>query len=134
MADEEAPLVLYVEDDAAVRDIGQCALEDGGFAVEPVASGAEALEQIEKPGAVWRVLVTDIDLAGGIDGWEVARQARELLPHLPVIYVSGGSAHDWASKGVPGSIMLSKPFAIAQLVTAVANASLGPQDDMPTND
>jgi hypothetical protein len=35
--------------------------------------------------------------------------------------MSGASADDWASKGVPNSIMLSKPFAPAQLVTAVSN-------------
>jgi hypothetical protein len=34
--------------------------------------------------------------------------------------MSGDSAEEWASKGVPISIMLAKPFAPAQLVTAVA--------------
>ena len=34
--------------------------------------------------------------------------------------MSGAHAADWASKGVPNSIMLEKPFAPAQLVTAVA--------------
>jgi DNA-binding response OmpR family regulator len=67
------------------------------------------------------VLVTDIGLRGKIDGWEVARQAREIDPQFPVVYMSGKSAEDWGSKGVPNSIMLSKPFAPAQLVTAVSN-------------
>jgi hypothetical protein len=43
--------------------------------------------------------------------------------------VSGDSAEDWGSKGVPNSIMLAKPFAPAQLVTAVSqllNASMPP--------
>ena len=40
--------------------------------------------------------------------------------HFPVIYMSGDSAEDWSSQGVPNSIMLSKPFAPAQLVTAVS--------------
>jgi hypothetical protein len=35
-------------------------------------------------------------------------------------YLSGDSAEDWTSKGVPHSIMLPKPFAPAQLVTAVS--------------
>jgi len=34
--------------------------------------------------------------------------------------MSGKYAEDWASKGVPNSIMLAKPFALAQLVTAVS--------------
>jgi DNA-binding response OmpR family regulator len=65
--------------------------------------------------------VTDITLRGRIDGWEVARQAREIDPQFPVVYMSGASAEDWGSKGVPNSIMLSKPFAPAQLVTAISN-------------
>lgn len=55
-----------------------------------------------------------------LDGWEVARHAREADPAFPVVYMSGDSTEDWASKGVPNSIMLAKPFAPAQLVTAVA--------------
>jgi DNA-binding NtrC family response regulator len=52
---------------------------------------------------------------------KLAQHAREIDPEFPVVYMSGASAADWASKGVPNSIMLEKPFAPAQLVTAVAN-------------
>ena len=55
-----------------------------------------------------------------MDSWEVAKQAREMDPQFPVVYMSGASAADWPSKGVPNSIMLSKPFASAQLLTAVS--------------
>jgi hypothetical protein len=50
-----------------------------------------------------------------------ARKAREIDPEFPIVYMSGVSAVEWSSKGVPNSIMLEKPFAPAQLVTAVAN-------------
>ena len=56
-----------------------------------------------------------------MEGWEVAHLAREIDPEFPVVYMSGASAADWPSKGVPNSIMLAKPFAPAQLVTAVSN-------------
>jgi CheY-like chemotaxis protein len=56
-----------------------------------------------------------------MDGWEVARQAREIDPDFPIVYMSGASAEDWPAKGVPDSIMLAKPFAPAQLVTAIAH-------------
>jgi hypothetical protein len=39
------------------------------------------------------------------------------IPVFPVVYMSGDSAEDWGSKN---SIMLAKPFAPAQLVTAVS--------------
>jgi hypothetical protein len=64
--------------------------------------------------------VTDVSVRGRIDGWEVARRAREIDPEFPIVYMSGTSAADWPSKGVPNSIMLAKPFARAQLVTAVS--------------
>jgi len=64
--------------------------------------------------------VTDIALRGKIDGWDVARRAREIDPRFPVVYISGAGG-DWPSKGVPESVMLEKPFAPAQLVTAIAN-------------
>jgi DNA-binding response OmpR family regulator len=55
-----------------------------------------------------------------IDGWDVARHAREIDHNFPVAYMSGRDADDWAAKGVPNSIMLAKPFAPAQLVNAVS--------------
>jgi hypothetical protein len=36
-----------------------------------------------------------------------------------VIYLSGDSAHEWTAQGVPGSVMLQKPFVMAQLITAI---------------
>ncbi len=69
----------------------------------------------------YKALVTDVSLKGRLNGWEVARRIREIDAGFPVVYMSGASADDWPSKGVPNSIMLAKPFAPAQLVTAVSN-------------
>jgi hypothetical protein len=58
----------------------------------------------------------------------VARRT-EIDPNFPIVYMSGKEPEDWASKGVPNSIMLAKPFAPAQLVTAVSqllNAGIPP--------
>lgn len=54
-----------------------------------------------------------------VDGWEVAHVARELNPSIPVTYLSGDSAVEWSANGVPNSLMLQKPFAMAQLITGV---------------
>ena len=64
----------------------------------------------------YRAVVTDINLVGQLDGWEVARAARENEPAMPVIYMTGTHGEEWASKGVPNSVLLAKPFAPAQLV------------------
>ena len=115
------PVILIIEDDEAIQSLVEDALTEGGFEPAIAPSGEEAVTLIKGRTANYRALVTDITLRGRIDGWEVARQAREIDPQFPVVYMSGASAEDWASKGVPNSIMLSKPFAPAQLVTAVSN-------------
>jgi DNA-binding response OmpR family regulator len=68
----------------------------------------------------YRALVIDIGLRGRMDGWEVAKQAREIDPAFTIIYITAAHADQWASQGVPNSILLTKPFAPAQLVTAVS--------------
>lgn len=41
-------------------------------------------------------------------------------PAIPVIYISGDGAPYWSAEGVPESIMISKPFAIPQIITALS--------------
>jgi DNA-binding response OmpR family regulator len=60
-------------------------------------------------------------LAGRTDGWAVARASREIDPEFPVVYMTGAAADQWPVQGVPNSILLAKPFAPAQLVTAISN-------------
>jgi CheY-like chemotaxis protein len=66
-------------------------------------------------------VVTDINLGGNLKGWDVARAARKNDPAMSVVYMTGTQGDDWASQGVPNSVLLTKPFAPAQLLTALAN-------------
>jgi CheY-like chemotaxis protein len=118
---DELPVILVVEDDQLVQTLVEETLAEGGFEPAIAASGEEAVTLLRGRKGKYRVLVTDINLKGKMDGWEVAQHAREIEPEFPIVYMSGAAAADWPSKGVPNSIMLSKPFAPAQLVTAVAN-------------
>ena len=65
-------------------------------------------------------LVTDIKLGSSTTGWDVARHARELKPEMPVVYMTGSESSDWPSLGVPNSILVPKPFAPAQVITAIS--------------
>jgi DNA-binding response OmpR family regulator len=112
--------VLVVEDDELVRAMVEEALSEGGIEPASTASGEEAIALLRENKTQFRALVTDINLLGRLDGWEVARSAREMDPAMPVIYMTGTHREDWASKGVPNSVLLAKPFAPAQIVTAVA--------------
>ena len=119
--DGDLPVILVIEDEYPIQFLVQEALSGGGFEPAFSLSGEEAVSLLKKRKSEYRALVTDISLRGKMDGWEVAQQAREIDPEFPVVYMSGASAADWTSKGVPNSIMLEKPFAAAQLVTAISN-------------
>jgi DNA-binding response OmpR family regulator len=64
--------------------------------------------------------VTDVHLGEGATGWAVAKRARELLPDLPVVYMTARGGPEWTSSGVPNSVLILKPFAVWQIVTAVS--------------
>jgi CheY-like chemotaxis protein len=118
---EDLLLILVVEDDRAIQSIVEEALEDGGFEPAVASSGEEAVTLLEGNEGKYRALVTDVNLGRGkLDGWKIAERAREIDPEFPIVYMTGDSADEWASKGVPNSILLTKPFAPAQLVTAVS--------------
>jgi DNA-binding response OmpR family regulator len=117
----ELTIILVVEDDALLQSLVEETLSDGGFEIAIVASGEEAVTLLRGHKGSYRAVVTDINLRGTMDGWQVAQHAREIKPDFPVVYMSGAAAADWTSKGVPNSIMLVKPFAPAQLLTAVSN-------------
>jgi len=113
-------LLLLVEDEALVALPVEDALIEAGFQVDLRPSGEEALKVLEAAPQKIIGLITDIRLSGQRTGWDVARRARELNPQIPVVYVSGDSSVNWAAEGVPNSIMISKPFALAQVITAIA--------------
>jgi CheY-like chemotaxis protein len=48
-----------------------------------------------------RALVTDVNLPGMLDGWEIARIAREIDPRFPIVYITGAAADDWPLEGRP---------------------------------
>jgi len=116
----ELPIILVIEDDRDLQSMIEDGLRDGGFEPAIAASGEEAITLLKAFKTKYRALVTDITLLGTLDGWRVARGAREIDPSFPIIYITGGGADDWTTKGVPDSILLQKPFGPDQLVAAVS--------------
>jgi DNA-binding response OmpR family regulator len=115
-----SPLILVVEDEYPLQAVVEEALLAAGFATDILSSAEEALTLFRSGMKEYRALVADVNLKGRLSGWDLARQVREREPTLPVVYMTGGAADDWGSRGVPSSILLQKPFAPAQLVTAVS--------------
>lgn len=118
---KERVVILVVEDEQEIRDLLEEALSDGEFDPAITASGEEAITLLHGDIARYRALTTDINLIGRLTGWDVARRARELNPDIPVVYMTGAAGSEWASQAVPNSVLLNKPFAPAQVLTAVAH-------------
>lgn len=107
--EDDAPVLLVVEDDFLVRLTLVDALSDGGFDVLEAADAQEALNHICERADI-AALMTDINLPGGADGFALARAVRVIRPGLPVLYASGRYSAAESGKGVEGARFLAKPF------------------------
>jgi DNA-binding response OmpR family regulator len=113
--------ILVIEDEVLILHVVEEALLDAGFGVVTATSSLKAIQLLDDQQIRFRAIVTDVNLGRGGSGWDVARRAREINPDIGVIYVSGHGAEEWASHGLPKSIMVTKPFANAQLITALSS-------------
>jgi DNA-binding response OmpR family regulator len=113
-------VLLLVDDEAALQWMLSDELVEAGFEIVAVSDGTQALAELNAEEIRFGGVITDIKLGQGPDGWDVARRARERVSDLPVIYMTGDSTHEWSSKGVPNSLVIAKPFAPAQLITAIS--------------
>ena len=117
---QDVPIILVIEDDRDLQMMVEDALRDGGYEPAIAGSGEEALTLLKAFRTKYSALVTDIRLLGRLDGWRVARGAREIDPSFPVLYITGGGGDEWPTRGVSDSVLLNKPFSPDQLVAAVA--------------
>jgi CheY-like chemotaxis protein len=108
--------VLVVEDEALVRDMIAEELRDAGYDVLEAGDGEVASGFLTTSEAV-DVLFTDIRLPGQLDGWAIARLARQLRSNLPVIYATGYTVD--RSAEVPDAIFLNKPYHASQIVETI---------------
>jgi CheY-like chemotaxis protein len=113
--------ILVVEDELLVRELTAEDLEAAGHEVVCAASGDEALERLRSDTG-FELLFTDIRMPGSTDGWELARQARKMIPGLAVIYATGyGDApRDLAAN----ELCLSKPYLFEMVLAAMAKLGL----------
>ncbi|MBH5322303.1 cell cycle two-component system response regulator CpdR [Aurantiacibacter sediminis] len=109
--------ILLAEDDEAMRTYLTRALEQAGYCVVAVASGAEALPMIKTE--IYDLLLSDIVMPE-MDGIELAQRCNELSPDTKVMFITGFAAVSLrASREAPQAKMLSKPFHLKDLVMEV---------------
>lgn len=112
--------ILVVEDDPLVCFAMEIALEHHGFEVIAANCASKAMNLLCDSTTTYDVLITDIELGGGHDGWFLARQARELIPDIGVVYVTGNDMPDQPRHGVSQSMALRKPVDEAELVNCIS--------------
>jgi DNA-binding response OmpR family regulator len=118
--------LLLIEDEPLLLIETEDLLREHGFDVVVSATGRHGIAELERESARFCAVVTDVRLGSGPNGWDVAHRARELEPTMPVVYLTADSADEWAANGVPGSILITKPFVPAQLIVAIAGLLNGP--------
>ena len=108
--------ILLVEDEMLVRELAFEDLSDAGHEVTTAGSGDEALG-ILRAGQRFDVLFTDIRMPGEIVGWQLAAEAKQLIPGLKVVYATG--LNDDTGRMADGERMLTKPYRKHDLLGAI---------------
>ena len=108
--------VLLVEDELLVREVAAEDLAEVGFDVTPASNGDEAIAMLRE-GQRFDLLFTDIRMPGSTDGWDLAREAKQLIPGLRVIYATGfGDAGDSLAER---ECYVRKPYNLKDLQRAL---------------
>jgi two-component system cell cycle response regulator CpdR len=101
------PIALVVEDDAAQRELVTALLEESEMGVIECESAEMAMRVLEKMGGSVSMIFTDVELAGKINGVELAHFATQCYPEIPVIVTSAsGLTHSLPE----GAIFMPKPW------------------------
>jgi len=111
------PVVLVVEDEFLLRMDSVEILEDEGFEVIPAANADEAIAILSARSDI-RLVFTDIQMPGSMDGLKLARFVRNRWPPIKIVATSGhvpAGADDLPT----GSVFLPKPYSGAELVSTL---------------
>jgi CheY-like chemotaxis protein len=118
----QAIKILAVEDEEPVRRVVTEMLSWLGYDVIAAANGKEALRVLNAEGPV-DLLVTDIRMPGGLDGFALAREAKRRQPDLKVLYATDCTSRRLEQgSGETFGEVLRKPFRQPQLDEAVRRA------------
>jgi CheY-like chemotaxis protein len=112
--------ILFVEDDEAVRTFAEEALKSFGYVVHFARNGEDAIGKLETDEINPNLLITDIILPG-MDGWELSRQIKKILPDINILFTSGYSDNELVDKALleEGVHFLEKPYTISDISSRI---------------
>ncbi len=117
---ENSEVVLVVEDNPEVRELTLQRVEGLGYVAMEAENGAAAIRMLES-GADVQVVLSDIVMAGGVSGYDVARWIREHAPNVKILLTTGYAAEE-ARPDAADVAVLRKPYKRADLAIALRDA------------
>jgi len=124
--------ILVVEDEPGVRVTTVEMLTRLGYRILQAEDGKSALDII-RSGEPIDLIFSDVVMPGGVRGPELARQAREMLPQVRILFASGYAEGDLARDGKldPDVILLSKPYSGDVLARQIRRMLAVPDSSKP---
>ena len=114
--------VLVVDDQEDVRDVMVAYLEMLGHRAIPASSGRIALSMLNEPEtSAIDLLLVDFSMPG-LSGVDVAREARQLRPGLPIVLITGYADPSITDDAICGTQLLRKPCRLQDLAAAIEAA------------
>jgi two-component system, response regulator PdtaR len=115
--DQASVVVLLVEDEGIVRMSTASKIADAGFAVVE-AENADAAVSILESRADVRIVFTDVDMPGSMDGLRLAAAVRSRWPSIEIV-VTSGYRHIRPADLPRRSLFLAKPYSGHEVITAL---------------
>jgi two-component system, response regulator PdtaR len=112
------PVILLVEDEMLVRMLAADVLSEAGFTVVESASAEEALAVLQTRSDV-RMLFTDVNMPGALDGLGLAQIVHDHIPEVGIL-IGSGRIRPCPGELPPGVRFIAKPYAPSALTEAVS--------------
>ncbi|WMS42786.1 response regulator [Acuticoccus sp. MNP-M23] len=106
---QSAPRILLVEDDIILRSGMALTLEQFGYQLVEAGTAEECIGLVNDEDSI-DVMVTDIHLGDGMNGFELARKIRDSWADIGIIYMSGFTGYSKDEMGEIKAPLISKPF------------------------
>jgi len=115
--DGNGELILFVDDDAPIREISTAVLEKHGYRVITCVDGVEAIVSFIARAGEISLVITDVDMPR-LGGTELARTLSQIRPNLPILAISGLVPDEAGSPGVADATKVTHAFLAKPLKTA----------------
>ena len=111
---ERVTRILILDDEPVVGERLKATLERAGFVVDAFSTSSEALVRLKE--AHYDILVTDLKMSGP-DGMDVLRAAKEALPGIKPVVITGFATRDTADEAMRSGAVafVAKPFKMSEL-------------------